>query len=158
MKLVIIIFSAYFLVIEVLQMRFNGFSYFTDKTNWIQLATFSSNLVILCLYIWSTGYEPLHLAYAASVSSFLLWLQVFYWMRLFRSMSFYVLMVYETMYDIRHFLIMFFACVAAFGNAVLILDFAQSVASRLGLDDPENEYAPIINDSTGNSPLDAILN
>ena len=67
-------------------------------------------------------------------------------------------MVYETMYDIRHFLIMFFACVAAFGNAVLILDFSQSVASRLSLDDSENEYAPIINDSTGNSPLDAILN
>jgi len=49
-------------------------SYFVDTWNWVNIATYTSNLVILGLYIWSSGYDELNMAYATSVSSFLIWL------------------------------------------------------------------------------------
>jgi hypothetical protein len=86
---------------------------------------------------------------------------IFYWMRLFESTAFYVLMISETMWDIRHFLIMFALCVAMFANALLILDLSQLTASEnaepVEGGEPE-EYERIIPESLDNNVVDSFIN
>ena len=47
---------------------------------------------------------------------------LFYWLRLFPTMGFYVTMITETLNDISYFLIMFLMCVITFSNAVYTLN------------------------------------
>jgi hypothetical protein len=78
---------------------------------------------------------------------------IFYWMRLFQSTSFYVLMIQETMWDIRYFLVMLILCIATFANAILILDLAQE---NIGSD--ADEFTRVIPESIDNDIFDSILN
>lgn len=66
-------------------------------------------------------------------------------------------MIYETMWDIRYFLFMFFLCVALFANAILILDLAQEKAAENAVSE-EDEYTRIIPESIGNNIFDSALN
>ena len=88
------------------------------------MATYGSNLVIISIYMWNEDYDPIQLATACSVASFLLCIQVFYWLRYIEDTSFYVKIVIETMRDIKYFALLFMVCVAMFANAQLILDLA----------------------------------
>ena len=54
-------------------------------------------------------------------------------------------MIFETMYDIRYFLIMLLVCVATFANTILILDLAQNRAAELQFEEGSEEYARVIN-------------
>jgi hypothetical protein len=79
-------------------------------------------------------------------------------MRLFEKTSLYVKMIIETMYDIRYFLIMLLVCVTTFANAILILDLAQNKAAKSQLEEGGEEYAHVIDESTGNNIVHALLN
>jgi hypothetical protein len=158
MKILIIVLSVYFIGIEIMQMMSSGWSYLHDKWNLLNFASYSFNLAILLVYISGTDYDTLNLAYASSFACFIMWGQVFYWMRLFEKTSFYVKMIIETMYDIRYFLIMLLVCVATFANAILILDLAQNRAAESQIEEGSEEYARVINESTGNNIVDALLN
>jgi hypothetical protein len=85
----------------------------------------------MIMYVWDLGeIDLLYLAEATSILSFLIWAQMFQWMRLFKNISFYVLMIIQIMYDIRHFMIMLLLCVATFSNSILILDLAGKTAAN----------------------------
>ena len=47
---------------------------------------------------------------------------LYYWLRLFPELAFYVTMISETLVDISHFFLMFLMCVAMFANAVYVLN------------------------------------
>ena len=57
----------------------------------------------------------------ASFAIIMLYMKMFYWLRLFESLAFYVRMVAETIYDILNFIILFLLCVATFAHAVYVL-------------------------------------
>ena len=75
-----------------------------------------------------------------------MWLKVFYWMRLFTPTSFYVLLIRNTLYDIRYFLILYLAVIMMFANAILVANH-----ERTGEDGLYGEYFGI-------SYINAILN
>ena len=50
------------------------------------------------------------------------WLMLYYWLRLFPELAFYVTMIIETISDIANFFLMFVMCVAMFANAVYVLN------------------------------------
>ena len=52
---------------------------------------------------------------------------LFYWLRLFPNLAFYVTMITETLADISYFLIMFFMCVVTFSNAIYTLNQIEIV-------------------------------
>lgn len=52
----------------------------------------------------------------------LLWLSLFYWLRIFPAFAFYVHMVIQTVYDIKYFIILFIMSILAFANATTILN------------------------------------
>lgn len=46
---------------------------------------------------------------------------IFYWLSLFRSTSFYVTLLLESVNDIKYFLLMVILCILSFSNAILVL-------------------------------------
>jgi hypothetical protein len=49
-------------------------------------------------------------------------MMLYYWLRLFPELAFYVEMIAETLKDIRHFLVIFVMCIAVFANAFFTLN------------------------------------
>ena len=58
----------------------------------------------------------------AALLIFVMWVKTFYWMSLFGPTSFYVRLIQETIYDIRHFLVLFLFILMTFGNTLLIMN------------------------------------
>ena len=58
----------------------------------------------------------------ASIASFSLLLKIFDWLRLFESTAFFVRLIQETLYDIRHFTILIVAALTTFGVPMIILN------------------------------------
>lgn len=51
-------------------------------------------------------------------------MMLYYWLRLFPELAFYVEMIAETVKDIRHFLVIFVLCIVVFANAFYALNGA----------------------------------
>ena len=58
----------------------------------------------------------------AALLIFVMWVKTFYWMSLFGPTSFYVRLIQETIFDIRHFLVLFLFILMTFGNTLLIMN------------------------------------
>jgi hypothetical protein len=58
----------------------------------------------------------------SSIAIVLQWLMLFYWLRLFPNLAFYVTMITETLADISTFLIMFIAVIIMFANSIYTLN------------------------------------
>ena len=58
-------------------------------------------------------------------------LKLFDWLRLFEETAFYVLLVGETLYDIRHFLLLLIAALMMFGIPLLMLNGNSEEDSEL---------------------------
>jgi len=69
-------------------------------------------------------YELL-IAKAASVVSLFLYGNLFYWLQLYESSSFFVLMMTETLWEIRIFLFLFLIVMMTFANSFWIIDQKQ---------------------------------
>lgn len=54
------------------------------------------------------------------IAVLLMWIQVFYWLRLFDNTSFYYRLVRETIVDLGYFLIIFITVVLTFANILWI--------------------------------------
>lgn len=61
-----------------------------------------------------------------SLASFLIWIKLFYYLRIFRPTSSFIRMIVEMIKDIRVFLLIFFIGVFAFANFYYIIDKGNS--------------------------------
>ena len=79
------------------------------------------------------------------------WWLLISWIRLFEGLSFYVILIIETIKDIAYFVIMFLICIAMFASAMMILN-------------QERFYVPAAPTNTtfvnasGNSTIDTFVN
>lgn len=55
-------------------------------------------------------------------AALLLWIKMFYWMRLFRSFSSFIRIITEIVSDIKIFGMMLLLCLSGFANIVMILN------------------------------------
>lgn len=94
--------------------------YFTDFWNILDF----SSLVLCASYIGMelTGNTGNDVNVLGSISCFLLWIKLFYWMRIFKPFSAFIRIISEIIMDIRVFSIMLLFCLAAFANVLMILD------------------------------------
>jgi hypothetical protein len=51
-----------------------------------------------------------------------MWLKVFYWMRLFSSLAYYVKLIQATLYDSLPFMVMVALIIFAFGNYFYVIN------------------------------------
>lgn len=115
-------FAILFFIVEMRQLKAQGLEYLTDVWNAIYCT--QEILVLLLLLNSSFGFYFLSLeqiTVCASLCAILTWIGIFYWMRLFSTMSAYINLIVETIKDISYFMILLIFCLCAFGNGMYIL-------------------------------------
>lgn len=84
--------------LEVSSMIEDGWGYFEDPWNWVDFTSLCLNLAFLSLssfdYIFECEYFDVELIRSvAAFACFFMWIKVFYWMRLFSSLAYYVKLI-----------------------------------------------------------------
>lgn len=132
MRISLVLLTFYFMVFDFIVLLREGVAYLFDVFNYIDVASFTLNFYLV--YTTTTYSKEERLTDSDMVSTVrtlsalatvLMWFKGFYWMRLFGQTSFYVRLIRETLYDIRYFLILFFAILMTFANALMILNEAR---------------------------------
>ena len=122
-RIAIICLLLYFASLDVLCMFRDGWTYLKDIFNWVDM--FSILINVFVLIETSNKFDKDHVKIVrpiAALGVILMWIKAFYWLRIFTGTSFYVRLIRDTLYDIRHFLILFILILFTFGNALLILN------------------------------------
>jgi hypothetical protein len=141
-----------FLLLELIQMRNKGLRYFTDAWNIMDFCS----LVINAFYIGGEVTNEIshhNLQIIGSVAVFIMWIKLFYWMRLFKPFSAFIRMITEIMKDIQVFFVMLIIAIGAFANIIFILNINRGDHSCTH--DPE--CGPIYDSVIGFAPIDALI-
>ena len=88
----------------------------------VDLIGFSSILLILFITFFRLDWiSTSNLRVIAAFASCIVLLKLFDWLRLFEDVAFYVLLVEETIYDIRHFVMLLLTTLMMFGVPLIML-------------------------------------
>jgi hypothetical protein len=83
-----------------------------------------------------------------------IWIHLYFWLRIFSSTAIYVQIVTQTINDVKVFLLVFFICLAMFGNGQLVLDKFVDHNSYIVPD----SVTQLIPDSIGEAIFDTLSN
>jgi len=81
--------------------------------------------LILCSITFSINEAPLDICTIRTIGGFgvfFMWIKVFYWMRLFPSLAYYVNLIKQTVVDVQSFLLMCIIILSAFANFFYVLN------------------------------------
>lgn len=135
-----------FLILEIIQIKSNGLSYFFDVWNVIDLTSLGINAV----YVYGEITNNISYGWLQVIGScavMLMWFKLFYWMRLFKPFSAFIRMITEIIKDIKVFMVMLIISLMAFANIIFVLN-----ANRL-----HEDKDPIFDALVGIPPVDAII-
>ena len=60
-----------------------------------------------------------------SIVTFFMWMKFLYFLRIFKNTGYLIRMISEVVVDMRHFFLVLFICVAAFGDSLLTLSYGN---------------------------------
>lgn len=109
-----------FTILEVIQFRGDPWGYFSDFWNILDF----TSLMLCAGYVASELLDLITEDYLNVLGSFailLLWIKLFYWMRLFKNFSAFIRIISEIVKDIQIFTVMLFLCLSAFANVIIVL-------------------------------------
>ena len=135
-----------FFILEMIQIKNRGFSYFIDIWNMIDIGSLCLNAVYVFGEI-TNGISHEQLQVIGSIAIFLMWFKLFYWMRLFKPFSAFIRMITEIIKDIQVFLVMLIIALSAFANIIFLLNI-----NRI-----EENGDPLYENLIGFAPLDAMI-
>ena len=136
-----------FVILEMIQIKNIGYTYFFDVWNFVDLTSLGLNAFYVASEI-TNGVDHATLQVIASFCIFLMWFKLFYWMRLFKPFSAFIRMITEILKDIQVFLVMLIISLAAFANVIYVLNL-----NRVG----DLADVPIYSDLVGFAPADAMI-
>lgn len=143
-----------FLGIELIQLNNSSFAeYIGDFWNMTDMVSMSLNVAIIAMS--NTGTDMKQVRIFAAVAIFVLWIKMFFWMRLFDSTSGFIRMLIETLSDIKVFMCMLLLCLFMFGNTTLILN--QNRYDVMIEGDDGYEPALLVGEHFGMGYVDAIM-
>ena len=105
----------------------DGLEYFSDYWNCIDAVSLSINVIFLSMCTLNFSFEneffqvELVRTFGA-FSCFFMWIKVFYWMRLFSSLAYYVKLIQQTISDSLLFMLMVFLIILSFANFFYVID------------------------------------
>lgn len=117
--IVLLVFIAYFMLIESMQIVSQKLSYFKSFWNLIDLTSLLFNLIILIMDL--AGMYDRDLTTLMSIAVLIVWLKLFYFGRIFLATAAMIRMVIEIIYDMKYFLLILLLAIAGFGNCYYIL-------------------------------------
>jgi hypothetical protein len=113
---------------EIKSMISNGLSdHFSDVWNTIDAICLSLVFIYVCLsgmtiYLDEEFLDVCAIRTIGGFGVFFMWIKVFYWMRLFPSLAYYVNLIKQTVVDVQSFLLMCIIIIAAFANFFYVLN------------------------------------
>mmetsp|Transcript_5018 Transcript_5018/g.3451 ORF Transcript_5018/g.3451 Transcript_5018/m.3451 type:complete len:131 (-) Transcript_5018:1581-1973(-) len=115
----------------------------------------SMTLNVAIIFMSNTGADMKQVRLLAAGAILVLWVKMFFWMRLFDSTSGFIRMLIETLSDIKVFMGMLMLCLFMFGNTTLILN--QNRYDVMIAGDDGYEPALLVGDHFGMGYVDAIM-
>ena len=136
-------------MLEFIQFMSDPWAYFAGFWNMLDfLSLFASAYYMFCSITGdldnTAGWFSLNIL--GSVAVVMLWMKLFYWLRLFKPFSQFIRIISEIVKDIRVFSAMLFICIAAFANVLMVLDHNRT-----------KEEGPIYEPVLGFEPADALI-
>jgi len=104
------------------------FEYITDPWNFFDLMSAIMNACYLimintCALTESTTYFSVgSVRTVGGLAAFLLWIKMFYWLRLFKSTAYFITLIFQTAKDIKPFMTLILLILFAFANFFFILN------------------------------------
>jgi hypothetical protein len=121
--------------------------------NLLMFANIIMTNLIVFMHSYAYDYDrQSDLAQTASVVIVITWLQFIWWLRIFKKLSLYVILIYMTISEIVEFFLIFLLCIVMFGNAIWVLN-----KSRLNLNDQQSEVDPLYDTTLGWGMFDAMM-
>ena len=113
--------------LEMKQMITDGIEYFSDYWNCIDATSLSINSSFLLMVTYNCIGEIEHFNVQlvrtfGAFACFFMWIKVFYWMRLFSSLAYYVKLIQQTISDSMNFMLMVFLIILSFANFYYVID------------------------------------
>mmetsp|Transcript_25128 Transcript_25128/g.17794 ORF Transcript_25128/g.17794 Transcript_25128/m.17794 type:complete len:141 (+) Transcript_25128:1888-2310(+) len=108
-------------VYESYQIRSIGFvDYLGDNWNRIDLSSIIMNVGVIISY--TAGANVSMVRAFASIAVFIMWLKMFYWLRIFEPTASFIRMISEILSDSITFMVMLALCIIMFANPVEVLN------------------------------------
>lgn len=116
--------------LEMSSMVSDGFSYLGDFWNVNDAVSLSFNSsFIICTTIDFIFERPIIsldiINTIGGFACFFMWIKVFYWMRLFEALAYYVKLIVQTLIDSGNFMLMVFIIISAFANFFYVINLNQ---------------------------------
>lgn len=124
----LIVFATYFLLIEIKQMKWGELGeYFSNVWTWIDLAP--PLLVFAIIFQMQTDQAPQQTSTFEVIlfgtCSFMIWLKVLYFMRIFKQFSYLIRMIIKVIEDMIPFLVVLLFAMVAFADAFYAISLAN---------------------------------
>jgi len=108
-------------------MLVNGMEYFSDYWNCIDAISLSINSIYLtmlstCFILGNELFQVELVRTFGAFACFFMLIKVFYWMRLFSSLAYYVKLIQQTISDSLYFMLMVFLIILSFANFFYVID------------------------------------
>lgn len=163
-------FSLYFVNNEVQQLRHEGLEYLKSVWNYLDLIPPFLLMVFIPLAaigVFDNRGAPTLEASLQATMSLILWLKFLYFLRIFKSTGYLIRIIIEVCVDMRHFLLIMFLTMVAFGDAMRsistsnedVLDESGNSSQFVGsyVDSITYTYRMVLGDfDTGNFGLVAV--
>ena len=109
------------------QLAGDGMDYFNDYWNCIDACSISCNFIFLMMCTFNFSFENEYwtlevIRTFGAFSCFFMWIKVFYWMRLFSSLAYYVKLIQQTISDSMPFMLMVAIIIFSFANFYYVID------------------------------------
>ena len=118
-SILVLIMAVYMAYIEVEQLKFHKWDYFSSFWNLVDLVSLVLNVVtMICDLVQLPSQD---VATLAAIAVLFMWLKTFYFLRIFSSTASLVRMIIEITSDMKYFLVVLMMAVLAFTNAFYIL-------------------------------------
>lgn len=138
-QLALMAFSVYFLVNEFRQLLYQPAKYFTNFWNYIDLTPPLLVFGIIAAFWLSNSRRIAKEAEVANVvdeteatfnslATFFMWFKLLYFLRIFSEFSYLIRLIVQVIFDMRHFLAVFFITIVAFGDSFYSLSLANKPA------------------------------
>ena len=112
-----------FFLLELIQFKADPVNYFSSFWNMLDFAS-----ILICpLYVFFAETNQLqnlvgfNINILGSIAVVILWMKLFYWLRLFKPFSAFIRIISEIANDIQIFTAMLMLCLAAFANVLMVL-------------------------------------
>ena len=116
----VLVLMTYFIITEIYSIILEGLDYFKDVWNYLDIISWSLNIAFIASDL--NGINPLKVRPLGTMAVAIIWMKLFYFLRLFNPTSAMIRMISEVAKDIRPFGTVVFLAMMAWGNVFFILD------------------------------------